>query len=102
MLWIHHSDGTLFYTAGVRYKTEEKGKTIIIKTFDKDGKLLLELPYKVGDVESVEIDIEEHDNPLKKPGLGKNSQAHLMQMFNADDEAGKPKKTVKRKGRGRR
>lgn len=102
MLWIHRNDGTLFYTAGVRYEIEEKGKTIIIKTFDKDGKLLLELPYKVGEVESVEIDIEEHDNPLKKPGLGKNSQAHLMQMFSADDEAEKPKKTVKRKGRGRR
>lgn len=101
MLWIHHSDGTLFYTAGVRYETEEKGKTIIIRTFDKDGKLLLELPYKVGEVESVEIDIEEHCNPLKKPGLGKNSQIRLMQMFNADDEAGKSKKTVKRKGRGR-
>ena len=67
MLWIHHNDGTLFYTAGIRYEVEEKGKTIIIKTFDKDGKLLLELPYKVGEVESVEIDIEEHDNPLKKP-----------------------------------
>lgn len=102
MLWIHHDDGTLFYTAGVRYEVEEKGKTIIIKTFDKDGKLLLELPYKVGEVESVEIDIEEHYNPLKKPGLGRNSQTHLMHMFNADDEAENPKKTVKRKGRGRR
>lgn len=102
MLWIHHNDGTLFYTAGVRYEVEEKGKTVIIKTFDEEDKLLLELPYKVGEVESVEIDIEEHGNPLKKPGLGKNSQAHLMQMFNADDEAEKSKKIVKRKGRGRR
>ena len=102
MLWVHHNDGTLFYTAGVRYEVEEKGKTIIIKTFDKEGKLLLELPYKVGEVKSIEIDTEEHDNPLKKPGLGRNSQARLMQMFSTDDEAEKPKKTVKRKGRGRR
>lgn len=101
MLWIHHSDGTLFYTAGVRYEIEEKGKTIIIKTFDKEDKLLLELPYKVGEVESIEIDTEEHYNPLKKPGLGKNSQTHLMHMFNADDEKEKSQKTVKRKERGR-
>lgn len=101
MLWIHHSDGTLFYTAGVRYEVVE-GKNIIVKTFDKDDKLLLELPYKQGEIDFIEIDTDEHYNPLKKPGLGRNSQTHLMHMFNADDEKEKPRKTVKRKGRGRR
>lgn len=101
MLWIHHSDGTLFYTAGVRYEVVE-GKNIIVKTFDKDDKLLLELPYKQGEIDFIEIDTDEHDNPLKKPGLGRNSQTHLMHMFNANDEKEKSQKTVKRKGRGRR
>lgn len=101
MLWIHHSDGTLFYTAGVRYEVVE-GKNIIVKTFDKDDKLLLELPYKQGEIDFIEIDTDEHYNPLKKPGLGRNSQTHLMHMFNADDEKEKPQRTVKRKGRGRR
>ena len=79
MLWIHHSDGTLFYTAGVRYEVVE-GKNIIVKTFDKDDNLLLELTYKVGEVSNIQLDCGHKDNPLKKPGVGKASEERLSRI----------------------
>lgn len=48
MIWISYADGTMLYTAGTRYEVQENDKKFIVRTFDKDDNLLLELTYKVG------------------------------------------------------
>ena len=80
MIWISYSDGTMLYTAGTRYEVKEDDKKFIVKTFDKDDNLLLELTYKVGDVSSIQLDCGHKDNPLKKPGVGKASEERLSRI----------------------
>lgn len=77
MIWISYADGTMLYTAGTRYEVQENDKKFIVKTFDKDDNLLLELTYKVGEVSSIQLDCGHKDNPLKKPGVGKASEERL-------------------------
>ena len=66
MIWISYADGTMLYTAGTRYEVQENDKKFIVKTFDKDDNLLLELTYKVGEVSNIQLDCGHKDNPLKK------------------------------------
>lgn len=80
MIWISYTDGTMLYTAGTRYEVQEDDKKFIVKTFDKDDNLLLELTYKVGDVSSIQLDCGHKDNPLKKPGVGKASEERLSRI----------------------
>lgn len=80
MIWISYTDGTMLYTAGTRYEAQEDDKKFIVKTFDKDDNLLLELTYKVGEVSSIQLDCGHKDNPLKKPGVGKASEERLSRI----------------------
>lgn len=80
MIWISYIDGTMLYTAGTRYEVQEDDKKFIVKTFDKDDNLLLELTYKVGEVSSIQLDCGHKDNPLKKPGVGKASEERLSRI----------------------
>lgn len=80
MIWISYTDGTMLYTAGTRYEVQEDDKKFIVKTFDKDDNLLLELTYKVGEVSSIQLDCGHKDNPLKKPGVGKASKERLSRI----------------------
>ncbi|EJB9165693.1 hypothetical protein R4004_002594 [Escherichia coli] len=80
MIWISYTDGTMLYTAGTRYEVQEDDKKFIVKTFDKDDNLLLELTYKVGEVSSIQLDCGHKDNPLKKPGVGKASEERLSRI----------------------
>ena len=80
MIWISYTDGTMLYTAGTRYEVQEDDKKFIVKTFDKDDNLLLELTYKVGEVSSIQLDCGHKDNPLKKPGVGKASEELLSRI----------------------
>lgn len=80
MIWISYADGTMLYTAGTRYEVQENDKKFIVRTFDKDDNLLLELTYKVGDVSSIQLDCGHKDNPLKKPGVGKASEERLSRI----------------------
>ncbi|AXC42805.1 hypothetical protein ACVRDW_001594 [Escherichia coli] len=80
MIWISYADGTMLYTAGTRYEVQENDKKFIVRTFDKDDNLLLELTYKVGDVSSIQLDCGHKDNPLKKPGVGKASEKRLSRI----------------------
>lgn len=80
MIWISYTDGTMLYTAGTRYEVQEDDKKFIVKTFDKDDNLLLELTYKVGEVSSIQLDCGHKDNPLKKPGVGKASEERLSRL----------------------
>lgn len=80
MIWISYTDGTMLYTAGTRYEVQEDDKKFIVKTFDKDDNLLLELTYKVGEVSSIQLDCSHKDNPLKKPGVGKASEERLSRI----------------------
>lgn len=80
MIWISYTDGTMLYTAGTRYEVQEDGKKFIVKTFDKDDNLLLELTYKVGEVSSIQLDCGHKDNQLKKPGVGKASEERLSRI----------------------
>ncbi|AEZ65263.1 hypothetical protein FV3_00127 [Escherichia phage FV3] len=80
MIWISYTDGTMLYTAGTRYEVQEDDKKFIVKTFDKDENLLLELTYKVGEVSSIQLDCGHKDNPLKKPGVGKASEERLSRI----------------------
>lgn len=80
MIWISYADGTMLYTAGTRYEAQENDKKFIVRTFDKDDNLLLELTYKVGDVSSIQLDCGHKDNPLKKPGVGKASEERLSRI----------------------
>ena len=80
MIWISYADGTMLYTAGTRYEVQENDKKFIVRTFDKDDNLLLELTYKVGDVSSIQLDCGHKDSPLKKPGVGKASEERLSRI----------------------
>lgn len=80
MIWISYADGTMLYIAGTRYEVQENDKKFIVRTFDKDDNLLLELTYKVGDVSSIQLDCGHKDNPLKKPGVGKASEERLSRI----------------------
>lgn len=80
MIWISYADVTMLYTAGTRYEVQENDKKFIVRTFDKDDNLLLELTYKVGDVSSIQLDCGHKDNPLKKPGVGKASEERLSRI----------------------
>ena len=80
MIWISYTDGTMLYTAGTRYEVQEDDKKFIVKTFDKDDNLLLELTYKVGEVSGIQLDCGHKDNPLKKPGVGKASEERLSRI----------------------
>lgn len=80
MIWISYTDGTMLYTAGTRYEVQKDDKKFIVKTFDKDDNLLLELTYKVGEVSSIQLDCGHKDNPLKKPGVGKASEERLSRI----------------------
>ena len=92
MIWISYTDGTMLYTAGTRYEVQENDKKFIVKTFDKDDNLLLELTYKVGEVSSIQLDCGHKDNPLKKPGVGKASEERLSRIA----ESVSPQKSKKR------
>lgn len=95
MIWISYTDGTMLYTAGTRYEVQEDDKKFIVKTFDKDDNLLLELTYKVGEVSSIQLDCGHKDNPLKKPGVGKASEERLSRIAESVS-AQKPKKETRK------
>ena len=68
MIWISYTDGTMLYTAGTRYEVQEDDKKFIVKTFDKDDNLLLELTYKVGEVSSIQLDCGHKDTRSRNLG----------------------------------
>lgn len=85
----------MLYTAGKRYELEESDKKVIVKTFDNDGNLLLELLYKVGEVIEVQIDCDHKENPLKKPGIGKASEERLSRIAESVSSQKSKKRTKK-------
>lgn len=95
MIWISYADGTMLYTAGTRYEVQEDDKKFIVKTFDKDDNLLLELAYKVGEVSNIQLDCCHKDNPLKKPGIGKSSEERLARIAESVSNQ-KPKKRTRK------
>lgn len=95
MIWISYADGTMLYTAGTRYEVQENDKKFIVRTFDKDDNLLLELTYKVGDVSSIQLDCGHKDNPLKKPGVGKASEERLSRIAESVSSQKSKKETRK-------
>lgn len=95
MIWISYTDGTMLYTAGTRYEVQEDDKKFIVKTFDKDDNLLLELTYKVGEVSSIQLDCGHKDNPLKKPGVGKASEERLSRIAESVSSQKSKKETRK-------
>lgn len=95
MIWISYTDGTMLYTAGTRYEVQEDDKKFIVKTFDKDDNLLLELTYKVGEVSSIQLDCGHKDNPLKKLGVGKASEERLSRIAESVS-AQKSKKRIRK------
>lgn len=86
----------MLYTAGKRYELEESDKKVIVKTFDKDGNLLLELSYKVGEVIEVQIDCDHKENPLKKPGIGGKASEERLSRIAKSVSSQKSKKRTKK------
>lgn len=95
MIWISYADGTMLYTAGTRYEVQENDKKFIVRTFDKDDNLLLELTYKIGEVSNIQLDCGHKDNPLKKPGIGKASEERLSRIAERVSTQKSKKKTIK-------
>lgn len=85
----------MLYTAGTRYEIEDNDKKVTVKTFDKDGNLLLELTYKVGEVSDIQLDCGHKDNPLKKPGVGKASEERLARIVESVSNQKSKKRTRK-------
>lgn len=95
MIWIAYADGTMLYTAGTRFEVEENDKKFIVKTFDKDDNLLLELTYKAGEISNIQLDCGHKENPLKKPGIGKASEERLSSVAESISLQ-KPKKRTRK------